>query len=129
MAYFGAVAAGPAETCARMIAAADVFVGIIGVRYGSTVPARPELSYTELEFETATKLGLPRLILLIREDSPSLPPVTQSAEERARQSAFRQRLRQGGLTIAWATSPADVELQLFQALTEMEAGYDRRRWM
>jgi hypothetical protein len=118
MRYLSAADAGPADRCISMVASADVYVGIIGLRYGSMVPGRANQSFTELEFETATFLRLPRLIFMIGADG-QLPPADQSVEHRMRQGAFRRRLRD--LTFAAVASPAELEIGVYQALMELEA--------
>lgn len=121
MAYFAARDTEPADYCTSMVAGADIYVGIIGLRYGAHVIGRPELSHTELEFETASTFGLPRLVFLVREDAPGLPDVRQPAEHGARQRAFRRRLRRAGVTLVSVSTPAELELALYQALVELRA--------
>jgi eukaryotic-like serine/threonine-protein kinase len=111
MKYFAARDTPPADYCRRMVARANVYVGIMGHHYGSPVRGNPDQSYTELEFETATALGLPRLIFLVDSDPPLDPD--------PRQRAFRDKLKAAGLTIAEVASPGDLELGLFQALVEL----------
>src|SRR5215471_10994340 len=65
MKFVPAVDADPAELCAFMVREADVYAGIIGLRFGASVRGRPEQSHTQLEFEAATSADLPRLIFLI----------------------------------------------------------------
>jgi hypothetical protein len=55
----------PAQLCAALVRECEVYVGALGTRYGSLVPDKPELSYTELEFDTATEAGLERLVFLL----------------------------------------------------------------
>ena len=121
MTYFAAGDVTCVEHCARMVASADVYVGIIGLRYGTPAHGRPDLSYVELEFELATRCGLPRFIFQIRADAPSLPPVRQSVEHCARQEAFRGRLRDTGAVISYVVWPADLELRVLHSLSELRA--------
>jgi len=120
MAYFAARDHEPAGYCERMVAEANVYVGVVGLRYGTPVRDRPNRSYTEVEYEAASAAGLPRLLFMVREDSASLPPISQPAEHAARQQAFRRRLLDAaGVTVAWITTPADLEISVFQALVEL----------
>ena len=75
MAYFPVVDQPPAELCQRRVQAADVYVVIAGFHYGSPVRDRPEVSYNELEFESAVDTGLTSLLPV------PVPPVD---EQRAR---------------------------------------------
>ena len=127
MEYFTAREDKPAAYCREQVAEADVYVGILGFRYGSPVRDEPALSYTELEFETATALGLPRLVFLLDEDEElPLPQRYQSdLEYGKRQAAFRTRAAGAGITVRKVASPADLGLLLFQALTELRGRSSR----
>jgi Domain of unknown function (DUF4062) len=122
MEYFTASDHGTAAHCLARIAEADVYVGIIGLRYGSPVRDRPQLSYTELEFEEATRRRLPRLVFLL-DDRHALPlPAEQLIDltHGHRQAEFRDRLRaEAGLTVAFVSTPQDLETRVLQALYEL----------
>src|SRR6266581_268655 len=119
MKYFTAREDKPADYCRQQVRQADVYVGIIGFRYGSVVTDDPSRSYTELEFDTATELGLPRLVFLLDEDA--VLPLPQSClsdpQYGERQRAFRERVRAAGITVQRVGSHDRLETLLFHALT------------
>jgi hypothetical protein len=80
---------------------------------------RPEVSYTELEHETAERQGIPRLVFLLGEDTEGPVAMFGDVQHGARQQAFRGRLADSGVTTATVTSPGELETALLQALTAL----------
>ncbi len=69
MADFAAADEAPAQLCGEKVRGCEVYVGVLGTRYGSPVRDMRGVSYTELEFETATEVGLDRLVFLLDTDA------------------------------------------------------------
>jgi hypothetical protein len=123
MAYFSADPRPPAQVCRDAVCSADVFVGIVGFRYGSLVRDLPELSYTQLEFEEASKkAGMPRLMFLLGEDAEGPAELFRDIEHGGRQEAFRTSLSERGMTVASVTSPAHLSEVLYQAPVKPDHG-------
>ena len=121
MEYFSAGDGKPAGYCRQQVWGADVYAAIIGFRYGSPVRDEPEMSYTELEFAAATERGLPRLVFLLDEDAVLPLPRSFQSDPRYedRQQTFRQRIADAGIMVQRVSSPDQLELLLFQALTDL----------
>jgi tetratricopeptide (TPR) repeat protein len=117
MADFAARDQWPAEHCRQRLERCDVYLGIIGFRYGSLVPGT-DVSHTEYEFDLATQLGQYRLVFLLDEKAEFHGLDRQDAEVQ-RQEAFRTKLMGAGLTLVRVDSPSDLEMRAYQGLIEM----------
>ncbi len=114
MRYFAARDVRPAEYCRERLRACEVYVAIVGFRYGSVVPD-DGISYTELEFREAGFAGLPRLVFLLEESACS--PEFADADRRLI-DGFRRRLTDAGLVVRYFRSGDGLELEVFHALSE-----------
>jgi WD40 repeat protein len=126
-AHFPARDEKPATYCQQRVLDCDVYLAVVGFRYGSLVPDRPDrISYTELEFITATEHGLPRLIFLLDDgldDGPYLPREFVDRDSTAI-NAFRFRLRNAGLLARMVLTPEMLHGEVLHALYDLR---DERR--
>ena len=118
MKYFTSSDQPPAEVCRQAIRDSDIYVAIVGFIYGSPVRDQPDNSYTELEFDTATELGKPRLVFLLGDDTPGTKELYVDNEYGVRQQNFRSRLRDSGITISIVTNPHELQADLLRALLD-----------
>ena len=120
----------PADYCRAHIQDCDVFIGVIGFRYGSLVPKLQETSYIDLEFREATRLGTPRLIFLLDDDAPITRSMVDVDGRRIEE--FRQRLLTAGIVVRTFRTPGELGEAVIQALKELREqdgphGRPRRR--
>lgn len=119
MEYFGARDARPGDLCADEVMESDILVALIGFQYGSLVPDQPDISYTEFEFMVAKKHDLKRLVFLLHEAAP-IPYYLLDHANHDRQAMFRRRLCDNeGLVVGTFSTPAELEVLLFQALINL----------
>ena len=80
------------------------------------------MSYTELEFGTATEAGLPRLVFVLDTDADDTGiPVSRLIDQEfgGRQEAFRSRVRDSALTVQSFASPAGLGQLVERSLREL----------
>lgn len=111
----------PTEVCERHVCSADLYLGLLGHRYGSRLPDR-DISYTEFEYECAGASRIPRLIFLLSRQAP-VPYSFVDQDDTRRQDEFRARAR--GTVTAEFQDAADLKYKVVRALTVQEAA--RRR--
>lgn len=124
MTGFPASGQAPARVCVDMVRGCDVYVGVLGTRYGSPVRDRREVSYTELEFDTATEAALDRLVFLLDTEAEEVgipPSALIDREYGVRQDVFCRRVRDSGLTTRSFASPAELQLLVERSLRDLAA--------
>ena len=129
MADFAAADQAPARVCAERVRGCDVYVGVLGTRYGSPVRDRHGVSYTELEFDTATEAGLDRLVFVLDTEAEELGIPASALIDRefgARQDAFRRRVQDSGLTTQLFASPAALGQLVERSLRDLADTRQRR---
>ena len=122
MADFPAADQPATQLCAERVRGCDVYVGVLGTRYGSPVRDQPEVSYTELEFDTATAAGLPRLVFLLNTAAADVGiPLDQLIDHAygARQEAFRRRVQASGLVTQPFANPDQLGKLVERSLREL----------
>lgn len=113
MSLFPAGSETPEEYCRRRVGSCEVYVGVIGFRYGSLVPDT-DISYTELEFDAATEGDVPRLLFLLDEDAPIPPSMVD--RDQSRVYLFRERLNKAGIVTVKFASAEDLDGKILHAL-------------
>jgi WD40 repeat protein len=129
MTDFPAAGQAPARVCAERVRGCDVYVGVLGTRYGSPVRDRHGVSYTELEFDTATEAGLDRLVFVLDTEAEELGIPASALIDRefgARQDAFRRRVQDSGLTTQPFASPAALGQLVERSLRDLADTQQRR---
>ena len=93
MEHFAAEPRPPLDVCLEAVRRSDVFIGILGVKYGSCPPGQ-RLSYTEREYRLARALGKPVFMFVIDEQNARIAPqyVETDPEKAARLDRLKKRV-------------------------------------
>ena len=116
MEFFGSNPESPLEVCLKTVRESKIYVGIIGMRYGSILDESGK-SFTELEYEEAVKNSIPSLIYILDENHPIAPKFMDTGEKARRLEDFKTRLRRTHVVSTY-TTPADLGKKVVQDLTE-----------
>jgi hypothetical protein len=118
MEFFGALPDTPKEECLRLVRASNIFIGIIGMRYG-LIDRADGKSMTQLEYEEAQAVGLPTLMYLIDEEHhPVLPKHVDTGAGAEKLVAFKALLKNAHVVNAF-TSPEDLAAKVTQDVVRL----------
>ncbi len=108
------------ELCTHRIAEADVFLCLLAWRYG-WIPEGEDKSITEIEYEEAGRLGVPRLVFLIDQPLEHVNVTTDfDADDRWRKQGLLERFKARARAEQTALPFRDTDLKtvVLQALFE-----------
>jgi len=118
-------------TIKRWIEESDVYMLILGGRYGSIEPTST-LSYTELEYEYARSLGKPLFSVVISDDAHNQKIKSHGAsfietENPVALRLFRQKVLQN--VSSFFTDAKDIRLCVYESLSDLEKRPDLKGWV
>jgi hypothetical protein len=119
------------ETIKRWIEASDIYMVILGGRYGSLEP-KTGLSYIELEYDYATELNKPIFAVVVKDET-----LEKRVKERGRAvietehpqeyKAFRQKVL--GKTSAFFEDPKDIKLSVHESIADIQLRCELKGWV
>jgi hypothetical protein len=93
MEEFGARPEDSLTTCLNEVEQADIYIGIVGVRFGS-IDKTTNKSYTQLEYEKALESKKPVLIYLIDTDNAKVIPSHIDIANQEKLNIFKDKLKE-----------------------------------
>jgi len=114
MEHLTATDANALEISLAIVDRADVYIGIIGFRYGY-VPDGKLISVTEAEYDRALELTTPRLIFVMGDKHPLTSADVETGEGAEKLKKFKERLLKDRV-VAFFDSADDLKAKVIQAL-------------
>lgn len=114
MEFFGSTPERPLDKCLQTVRECKLYIGIIGMRYGS-VEEDSGKSFTELEYDEAVKNRIPVLIYILDENHPIASRFVDKGEGAEKLEAFKSRLKKAHVVSSF-TTPADLGKKITQDL-------------
>ena len=114
MEFFGSTPERPLDKCLQTVRECKLYIGIIGMRYGS-VEEDSGKSFTELEYDEAVKNRIPVLIYILDENHPIASRFVDKGEGAEKLEAFKPRLKKAHVVSSF-TTPADLGKKVTQDL-------------
>ncbi|HKS41868.1 MAG TPA: DUF4062 domain-containing protein [Blastocatellia bacterium] len=99
----------------RLVDEADIYVGIFAHRYGY-VPKGYDISITEMEYNRAVELGIPRLIFLTHKEHLFKEDDFETGEGAQKLRAFKERLAVEQV-VNYFKSPAELRANVIDSLS------------
>jgi len=93
MEEFGARSSDPLTTCLAEVAQADIYVGMLGMRFGSE-DIKTQKSFTQLEYEKAVELGKDIYVYLLDEENSLVNPSLIQYDKQTKLNAFKSVLKE-----------------------------------
>ena len=117
MEYFGSSPQNSLDTCIEQVQESKIFIGIVGMRYGS-VDDETGLSYSQLEYEEAIKRKIPTLIYIIDENHPIPSKYVDTGEQAIKLKNFKSLLKRKH-TVSFFTSPSNLAEKISHDIIEV----------
>ena len=109
MEIFNANPSEPSEVALNELKQCNLFIGIYAHRYG-TIPKGKTLSITELEYNYAKELDLPRFCYIVNEDYPWNPKMIEKGKQ-TKLKNLKKKIKDD-LTIEFISSPKDLAFKI-----------------
>jgi hypothetical protein len=125
MEIFGARPEEPIQTCIDEVEKSQIFIGIIGMRFGSVHPETGK-SFVQIEYETAIDKKLDTLIYFIDEENALIKPNLVDIGENAKKlKEFKEYLKQRH-TVETFIDPNDLVKKFERDITRLlkDRGYE-----